>query len=297
MMSMEEMRDCHDRNMSFDKGHGNDCHEHHHNECHEHHHNECHEHSHKDCGKVLESKTVPMCEGTNLTPQTVRRPVVAKIPVVLAEKEIQIDVESKTRLKEKFLEIKRIKKDVFLTQCELIPRAGVIENGVPRTAKLFISGFIRKNIEFATADCIKDDVVSGEIKHTTEKIPFTCVTEVRYITPPVLANRERQREMELFCSERQCEQECNCEEEKLGRLTCQEFLEDSITLVEKPFCELLGARIFEADIQRKPCFEKGVKVFDELVEKMVVFIRVKVLQLQQVTVGDPNNGSEDGCRK
>lgn len=30
---------------------------------------------------------------------------------------------------------------------------------------------------------------------------------------------------------------------------------------------------------------------------MVVFIRVKVLQLQQVTVGDPNNGSEDGCRK
>ncbi len=114
MMSMEEMRDCHDRNMGLDKGHGNDCHEHHHNECHEHSHKECHEHSHKDCGKVLESKTVPMCEGTNLTPETVATPVVAKIPVVLAEKEIQIDVESKTRLKEKFLEIKRIKKRCVL---------------------------------------------------------------------------------------------------------------------------------------------------------------------------------------
>ncbi|KEJ00606.1 hypothetical protein N494_06375 [Clostridium botulinum A2B7 92] len=278
MMSMEEMKNRE-------------------NECHEHCHEECHEHSHKDCGKLIESRTMPMCEGTNLTPQTVRTPVVAKIPVVLAEKEIQIDVESKTRLKEKFLEIKRIKKDVFLTQCELIPRAGVIENGVPRTAKLFISGFIRKNIEFATADCVKDDVVSGKIQHTTEKVPFHCVTEVRYITPPVLANRERQREMELFCSENECPHECNCEEEKLGRLTCQEFLEDSITLVEKPFCELLGARIFEADIQRKPCFEKGVKVFDELVEKMVVFIRVKVLQLQQVRVGAAGTGTaEEHCK-
>ena len=273
MMSMDEMRGNYDSNSYKSADH--DC--------------------HKDCGRVIESQTLPLCEGTNITPTAVTTPVVAKIPVVLAEKEVQIDVEARMKLKEKFFEIKRIKKDVFLTQCELLPRAGVIENGVPITGKLFISGYVRKNIEYATADCIKHDVVSGEIKHTTEKIPFTCVTEVTYITPPILGNRGIQQKTDLFCG--RCDCECECEEERLGKLTCEEFLEDSITLVEKPFCELLGARIFEADIQRKPCYEHGEKVFDELLEKMVVHIRVKVLQLQQVAVNDTDAGTGSMCRK
>ena len=60
---------------------------------------------------------------------------------------------------------------------------------------------------------------------------------------------------------------------------------------------MLGARIFEADIQRKPCYEHGEKVFDELLEKMVVHIRVKVLQLQQVAVNDTDAGTGSMCRK
>ncbi len=260
-MSMEEMRDSYDNSYK-----SADC--------------DCH----KDCGKVIESKTLPMCDGTNLTPPAVTTPVVAKIPVVLAEREIQVDIEAKMTLKEKYYEIKRIKKDVFLTQCELLPRAGTIVGGVPVTGKLFISGYVKKNIEYATADCVKRDVVSGEIKHTTQKIPFHCVTEVTYITPPVITNRGIQQTTDLYCGGCMCD--CNCEKEQLGKLNCQEYLEDVVNYIEKPYCELLGARIFETDIQRQPCYEHGEKVYDELLEKMVVYVRVKVLQLQQVAIGD-----------
>ncbi|EPY2278056.1 exosporium protein CsxC [Clostridium sporogenes] len=270
MMSMDEMRGNYDSN-SYKSGNC-DC--------------------HKDCGKVIESKTLPLCDGTDITPETVAPPVVAKIPVVIAEQEIQVDVEARMKLKEKYYEIKRIRKDVFLTQCELLPRAGVIEDGVPVTGKLFISGYVKKNIEYATADCVKHDAVSGDIKHTTEKIPFNCVTEVTYITPPIVSNRGIQQRTDLYCDEGLCD--CSCREEKLGKLNCQEYLEDVVNYVEKPYCELMGARIFETDIQRKPCYEDGVKVYDELLEKMVVYVRVKVLQLQQVAIDNGTGGF--GCR-
>ena len=45
-------------------------------------------------------------------------------------------------------------------------------NGVPLSGKLFISGFVRKNIEYATADCIDKKVVSGRIAHTTVDVHF-----------------------------------------------------------------------------------------------------------------------------
>ncbi|EJO5347796.1 hypothetical protein NRP93_001888 [Clostridium botulinum] len=265
MMSMEEIRDNYKENSVYTEPEG-----------------KCY----KDCGRVIESKTLPLCDGRDITPQAVTPPVVAKIPVVLAEKEIQIDVEARMELKDKYYEIKRIKKDVYLTQCELIPRAGIVEHGLPVTGKLFISGYVKKNIEYASADCVKDDVVSGDIKHTTEKIPFNCVTEVTYITPPVLSNRGLQQKIDLYCDESLYD--CSCREEKMGKLSCQEYLEDVVNYVEKPYCELMGARIFEADVQRKPCYYKGTKVYDELLEKMVVYVRVKVLQLQQVAIN--NNG-------
>ena len=60
-----------------------------------------------------------------------------KIPKVLSEFIIQIDTESKIRLNERAYEIKRIENQVFLTQCRYIPP----------TDKVFIEGYIRKNIE------------------------------------------------------------------------------------------------------------------------------------------------------
>lgn len=235
-----------------------------------------------DCGDVS-AKTLPLCTGEDIVPVGIKSPIVAKIPVVLAERDIQIDVEACIDLPFPIYEIKRIKKDIFLTQCKLLPRAGLIKNNRPQTGKLFISGYVRKNIEYATAECAEKGIVKGDIKHITVDIPFTCVTEVEYVSPPIINLRSFPREVDLLCNKPSC---CTtCEEDFHGPIQCENDFEDLIYYNEKPYCELIQARIIEEDIQRDAEKIYGVTVYNKIVEKMVIFLRVKVLQLQQVNIG------------
>lgn len=237
----------------------------------------------ENCGVIISSQTLPLSDGVTITPVGISGPLVAKIPVVLGEREIQIDIEAEFRLKEPYYEIKRIKKNVYLTQCKLLPRSGIIEGGVLISGKLFISGFVRKNIEYATADCVEDKVVSGRIAHTTVDVPFTAVTEVVYAVPPVVNLRGAQVEVDLLNS-------CTCHDCKgtlIGKSGCEQSFEDSITFTEKPYCELEAVRIIEEDLHRDPLnyySNLNVQLYNKVVEKMVIYVRVKVLQLQQVNI-------------
>lgn len=251
-----------------------------------------------DCGEV-KATTLPLCHGNNITPTGIKTPVIAKIPVVLAEKDIQVDIEAEIKLTEPIFEIKRIKKDVVLNQCKLLPRAGAAKNDTQRNGKLFISGFVRKNIEYATANCTEKGIVRGEIKHITVDVPFTCVTEVEFVTPPTFNFRSMSRQAEFLCNR---PNDCfECEGEFMGKSPCEFDFEEVVVYNEKPFCELESARIFEEDLLRdcreiherdyremyeRDCKEKHeTKVCNKIIQKMVVFVRVKVLQLQQVSIG------------
>ncbi|WP_458339800.1 DUF7852 domain-containing protein, partial [Clostridium perfringens] len=64
----------------------------------------------------------------------------------MAELNITIPVEATIKLDKEATEIKRIRKNVFLTQSRVIPFS---EDCRPDTGILFIAGFIRKNIEYA----------------------------------------------------------------------------------------------------------------------------------------------------
>ena len=246
-----------------------------------------------NCGEIISSQTLPLSSGTTITPMGRSGPIVAKIPVVLGEREIQIDVEAVFKLNEPFFEIKRIKKNVYLTQCKLLPRSGVIApDGTLVSGKLFISGFVRKNIEYATADCIEKEIVSGRIAHTTIDVPFTAVTEVIYTVPPVVRVRGIQREIDLLSS-------CGCQDctgAIIGKSDCEQYLEENITFNESPYCELEGVRIFEDDINTDPLYHKNnskVKLYNKVIEKMVIYIRIKVLQLQQVNIPSSCYDSEE----
>ena len=236
-----------------------------------------------NCGEIISSKTLPLSSGVTINPVGISGPLVTKIPVALGETEIQIDIEAEFNLKEPFYEIKRIKKNVYLNQCKLLPRSGVIEGGILRSGKLFISGFVRKNIEYATADCIEDKIVSGRIAHTTIDVPFTAVTEIQYAVPPVFNAREVQTEIDLLSS-------CGCHdcaETLVGKSGCEQSFEDNITFNESPYCELEGIRIFEDDMNTDPikCHPNSkVQLYNKVIEKMVLYVRIKVLQLQQVNI-------------
>ena len=63
--------------------------------------------------------------------------LVTKVPVVLAELTLHVNLDTLINFPEPVLEIKDIKKRIKLTQCRLL---------LP-TNKLFIKGFVRKNIQ------------------------------------------------------------------------------------------------------------------------------------------------------
>lgn len=254
------------------------------------------EYKYKPCGTV-KAETLTVSPGRNIEPKGITG-VTIKVPIVLAEKEVQIDVEAIIDIKEKFAEIKRIKKNVELVQCKLIPNAGERDcEGRPRTGKLFIKGFVEKNIEFATIEeCEYSDVKRGDIRHATAKVPFQTVTEVVFETPPEFRFRSRAKEFDFFQREVNCKNDC---EETLGKLLCETGFEEEIFFIERPFCELVSAKIFEIDQIKEDhrpkkkdkdddCYDDKDKEkeeeFSKIIEKMMILLKVKVLQNQQVEI-------------
>lgn len=204
-------------------------------------------------------------------PAVVRPSARVKVPVVLAERVVQIVVEANIELEDGAVEIKRVLKDVFLTQCKLVPVAfeDFNETGFREVtrAKLFVEGFIRKNIEYATDDC------NGEIRFTTANVNFhgfVDLTEDDFLTLPLFAAGSANRSQFI-----------NPKNGDLPRLD-KFFFENTTFYNEQPYCELIRADFFELDFS--PCPTPLNEEFFEIREKIVLDLTLKVLQVQQVDV-------------
>lgn len=119
----------------------------------------------------VEGQTQTPLSDETATPILTPGAPIVKIPVVLAERTLQIVVESDITLDPPAVEIKRILKNVFLTQCKLVPVAFVPVPGTPyrrvTRAKLFVQGYIRKNIEYANDEC------NGVLYDRIANVPFS----------------------------------------------------------------------------------------------------------------------------
>ena len=237
------------------------------------------------CAANVTSVSQSMCEQADVMPKVIESscPTV-KIPVVIAEANITIPVEAVIRLEGRALEVKRIKKIVYLTQCHLLPFS--TDKSHPCTGIVFISGFVRKNIEYATRECMSSGVESGRINHTTVEVPFRCTTRVRFLSKPVFEANFNQQEIEFF---EDTLSSCNpCADAVIGRNPCEQDFFQVEMFNEKPFCELVKAVISEADIHRDAtpvgCENPTEQTFCSLTEKMVINLTVKILQNQQVKI-------------
>ncbi|MCY9514851.1 CsxC family protein [Paenibacillus apiarius] len=236
----------------------------------------------RDC-RVVESTTLAECDNEKHDPHW---PTI-KVPLVLAEREVQVNVEALISLDEPALEIKRIKKKVFLEQCKLVP-TDFHGKWVTR-AKLYLRGFIRKNIEYATADrSPTDTAVCGRILHTTAHVPFQCVTEIKFgkVKPELIS--ERVEEFEFLGKD-----------EMSPRLDKTLFSHD-VFFNEQPFCELVKVRFHELDLGEDFDYDDDLprreKTFRKLREKIVVHVTVKVLQKQQVPLPLGHKDDDDDCK-
>lgn len=115
------------------------------------------------CANVSGGEIVE-CVNNPVPIRSITSGVVAKIPVVLAQLQIQFNVNAKIDLPEPAIEIKNIKKRLKITQCLLLQN----------TNMLFIEGFIRKNIDYSTRKCSTEEGICGDIRHCTVDIPSSA---------------------------------------------------------------------------------------------------------------------------
>ncbi|SHH34889.1 CsxC family protein [Tepidibacter thalassicus] len=226
--------------------------------------------------------TIETCTNTKENISPIKN-VVAKIPVVLAEFTLQINVLSNIELPEDAIEIKNIKKRLKITQCMLLQNTNV----------LFIKGFVRKNIDYSTRSCSNSEGVCGDIKHCTVDVPFQCTTEVTFNgTPPAPVVPNSSFEFEYHKVEDLPNQ--FAEKDKLVAGDLSEYNQESTEYFnELPYCELVKSRIVEFDeyINRKTPENEIVpfeeKEFNKIEEKMVIYLTLKLLQNRQVKIPAP----------
>jgi hypothetical protein len=202
-----------------------------------------------------------------------------KVPKVLAEFIVQIDTEAQIKLNEISYEIKRVEKQIFLTQCRYIPP----------TDKVFIEGYIRENIEYAARSCSKGSGIGGSIKDTTVHVPFRAYTKVDFHgDPPHILPNLPSTVARYF-------------DPKIMGKNFKEADHSNIEIFNEPvYCELEWSAVFDADIDHKGTPIDGFineEEFQEFTDKSVVYICMKLLQNQQVCWFDHPGCNKDGGKK
>lgn len=234
----------------------------------------------------FQSNELGKCNNTPIRPIGRRDGVVAKIPVVLAQLRIRVHLNSRITLPEPALEVKDIKKKLKITQCMLLPAPNDCDQDV-----LFIEGFVRKNIEYATRTCSNTEGVCGDIRHCTVDVPFRCSTPIKNFCRFPEGPTSNFREEFQYLKEEDLPRSTFPEKDRLMSSDLSEFNQTSDEFFnELPFCELIRSQITEFDEFINRISPSGVvlpfeeREFSEIQEKMVIAITLKILQRQQVVV-------------
>ncbi|WML45237.1 CsxC family protein [Neobacillus sp. PS3-40] len=239
--------------------------------------------------RIVSSSVQQEVPNTPKKPHVINAFPFMKVPVVLGETTVQIDLDSTIVFPEPVLEIKQIKKNLKIVQCRLL---------LP-TNKLFLKGFIRKNIQYATPVAGDHDFVTSNIHSLTIDVPFQVVTRLDFLGRPDFKSNPQTSEFKFFNSVPLPQGFPSKENLLSGDFSEHNQISEEV-FNELPFCELLSSKIIEYDeaLNRKmgnvrgdsgqminAPFEEGT--FTEVEEKMVIEITLKVLQNQQVHMRAP----------
>lgn len=248
------------------------------------------------------------CDATNVTPDPIPAgtPII-KVPVLLQEVSVQVPMHAEITFPagQNVLEIKTIKKRTYVTQCRLVNRPPAPGTD-PSTfiAKLFLSGFVRKNIQYA-ANPVADAAgeILSSINSLTVEVPFDCVAEIEgFLNLPVGPFTDTRDEFGFLISQQLPNDRSFAAKDRLEGTDLSQFHQISTEFYnELPFCELIRADIIEFDesLDRVPFPAAGGTgeqeivgegTFTRLSEKMVLDLTLKLLQKQQVRVNSINGG-------
>lgn len=216
----------------------------------------CGNNGHSGACDISKAKTVD-CFNRSFAPiADIQKVPVYDIPVVLAEVELQADVEADIKLPTAAREIKWIRKNVSLTQCKAIPS---VQN--PGYVKLFITGVVHKNIQYVE-EC------SGYITDFSTDISFSCNQQVQVFNQPIeFLSRKSSVDERRFL-----DKTGHGADHSMGGSRTFEFYNEPID------CKLIFSEVNELDLYKE--FNRFGQ-FDKITEKMEITLFFKLLQTQQ----------------
>ena len=211
----------------------------------------------EDADDIVNTEVVPEYPNKLIIPDIGCDEIIAQVPVVLSQFELEFSCETIIKLDYPAQDIKRIKKNVFLGECKLLIKAN----------KLFLGGIVRKNIEYGTED---------NIRHATVEVPFKCTTKVEYFAPPVISSADEEIEIETLRSDG-----TGIDLSEITHISKENFS-------EKIYCKLVSDEIKELDILDEDKVENEnpecERMFETLTEKMVIKLNLKLIQEQEINL-------------
>lgn len=130
--------------------------------------------------------TIPTCTPLQLVQPT---PTTALVTV-------SIPTEVVFTLPSKALEIKKIKKNLKIVQCRFFNFSPPVTGKPQDTPKLFLRGFVRKDIQYSEAVRQTPTTVEGIIKDFVIDVPWSCVVDLgsSLTIPPTLFSQQQEYE-------------------------------------------------------------------------------------------------------
>ena len=215
------------------------------------------------------SATLPTC-----TPIEIRQTSPSTIIVT-----VSIPTETIFTLPTKALEIKRIKKNLKITQCHIFNFVSPVPDIPHDTPKLFLGGFVRKDIQYSEAVRQTPTTVEGTIKDFVINIPISCVVDLgrTLVIPTTIFSSQAEYE---YLSSKPFSSGFAPED----KLMSGDFTEFNVVnqqfLNLLPNCELIFTQINEINkifdripLQGGP-LEEGV--FKTLQEKMIILVQLRL---------------------
>jgi hypothetical protein len=179
--------------------------------------------------------------------------------VILGDVLIQTLAEAHISLPTFASDIKHIRKKVQLTQCTALP-----VTGNPLFVKLFVEGFVHKNIQYVE-DC------SGVVKDYSVNVPFSCFQQVQLTRPLEFPFGEFSVKNNVFERREIAKDGMGADRCNFGSLTFE-------VNNEPVKCKLLASAVNQWDILQD--FDNWGR-FQQITEKMEVILVIKLTQLQQ----------------
>lgn len=128
---------------------------------------------------------------------------IINIPIIVAERYIDIFIEEKIELEDLAFEINEIKNHIYLNDYKVIPNK--IENkNLCIGGRVFIKGNIKNKIQYNTVENMSSDSVSGKVKYKVVYIPFQCNSIINF-QMPLSVNFESEFVEEIKCNMKSAE--------------------------------------------------------------------------------------------